>query len=167
MARAEHDRPIQQSILDRLTQDRLTQDRLTAAVASETGRRDSVRQLKAAVRRDLEWLLNTRSPALKLPDWAVETRRSAFNYGLPDLTSLSGDSPDDRVKLMRMIEAAVNAFEPRLANVEVSELPAKEGARQVRFEVRGFLRIDPAPELVSFDTLLDLGSQTYAVKAEG
>lgn len=154
--RGEHERPVQQSILDRLT----------AGAHDISSRRDSVRQLKAALRRDLEWLLNTRIPARKLPDWAEQTRRSAYYYGLPDITSLSGDSPEDRVRLMRMIELAVTTFEPRLANVEVSELPAREGARQVRFEVRGFLRIDPAPELVAFDTLLDLGSQTYAVKAD-
>ena len=44
----------------------------------------SVDRLKAALQRDLEWLLNTRRIALELPESAEELRRSLFYYGLPE-----------------------------------------------------------------------------------
>jgi len=38
-------------------------------------------------------------------------------YGLPDLSALTMATAGDRNKLLRQIQAAVNLFEPRLANV--------------------------------------------------
>jgi predicted component of type VI protein secretion system len=46
-------------------------DRFTAR-ESAPKRGESVRDLKATVRRDLEWLLNTRRPAEDLPEGASE-----------------------------------------------------------------------------------------------
>jgi len=46
----------------------------------------SLAQLKLAVRRDLENLLNTRCTPEPLPESSVEARRSMYNYGVPDIT---------------------------------------------------------------------------------
>jgi len=57
----------------------------------------SVRQLRAAVARDLEAMLNTRQEILaELPPEFTEVENSLLTYGLPDLTSFSLDSLDDR-----------------------------------------------------------------------
>src|ERR1700675_4615965 len=79
-------------------------------------RAQSVRLLKNSVRRDLEWLLNTRRIA-DLPDESLkEVNRSTYTYGLPDLSSVSVGSSGDRNRLVRNLLATINLFEPRLAN---------------------------------------------------
>jgi type VI secretion system protein ImpF len=158
MARDE-ERPVQQSVLDRLIQN---------PDAPETfSRSQSVRELKIAVRRDLEWLLNTRSIATKPPEGLTELIASAYMYGLGDVTSMSSDDPKSRARLRRMIEESISGFEPRLTGVQVIDTPAiVEGARQMRFVIQALLKMDPSPERVSFDTVLDLATGQYAVKGE-
>ena len=60
---------------------------------------ESVRRLKASLRHDLEWLLNTRRIPLELPESFVEVPESLFYYGFPDITSMSRDSRDSRIRL--------------------------------------------------------------------
>ena len=76
-----------------------------------------MRLLKASVRRDLEWLLNTRqNPDAVLLDKYPELSKSLYNYGLPDFTSMSFDNAKDRARLLRHLEATIRIFEPRLAS---------------------------------------------------
>jgi type VI secretion system protein ImpF len=155
----EEERPVQQSVLDRLISDDTDGSAIT--------RSQSVRELKAAVRRDLEWLLNSRAiadpPAESLP----ELRASAYTYGLSDITSLSADDPKARARLRHMIEDAIRIFEPRLAGVQVTEAAtATRDLRQLRFSIQALLKMDPTPERVSFDTVLEVTTGQYAVKGE-
>ena len=155
----EEDRPVQESVLDRLIGD--------DAEVSAITRARSVRDLKAAVRRDLEWLLNTRSVALPPPESLNQLRESVYTYGLGDITSLSADDPKARARLRNMIEEAIRVFEPRLTNVQVVEATAfTREARQLRFSIQAVLRMDPSPERISFDTILDVSRGQYAVKGE-
>jgi type VI secretion system protein ImpF len=155
----EEDRPVQESVLDRLIGD-------DEEISSITRQR-SVRDLKAAVRRDLEWLLNTRAVAIPPPESLHEVRESVYNYGISDITSLSSDDPKSRLRLRNMIEEAIRIFEPRLTNVQVTESSAStRESRQLRFSIQAVLRMDPSPERISFDTLLDVGRGQYAVKGE-
>ncbi len=120
---------------------------------------ESVRRYKASVLRDLEWLLNTRRTITRVPDTWSEVKQSAFVFGLPDVTSMSGDSNVSRRQLLRDIEEAIRIFEPRLSGVRVSHVEEKEGAqRRVRFAIEGLLKMEPNPERVLFDTVLDLAS---------
>ena len=155
----EEDRPVQESVLDRLIGD-------DAEVSSITRSR-SVRDLKAAVRRDLEWLLNTRAIAIPPPESLIEVRESVYTYGVSDITSLSADDPKARARLRSMIEEAIRVFEPRLMGVQVTEssLLTRE-ARQLRFSIQAVLKMDPTPERISFDTVLDVSRQQYVVKGE-
>jgi type VI secretion system protein ImpF len=155
----EEDRPVQESVIDRLIGD-------DAEVSSITRGR-SVRELKGAVRRDLEWLLNTRAVAFPPPESLQNVRESVYTYGVSDITSLSADDPKARVRLRNMIEEAIRIFEPRLMSVQVTESSTGEGgARQLRFSIQAVLRMDPSPERVSFDTVLDVSRGQYAVKGE-
>ena len=157
MAR-EEERPVQQSVLDRLTGDD-SQAYITRA--------QSVRDLKAAVRRDLEWLLNTRSIAVPPDEALTEVHNSVYIYGLGDITSISADDPKGRAKLRNMIEFAITTFEPRLEAAQVIETSAAtRDSRQIRFSIQAVLKLDPTPERVSFDTVLDVATGQYAVKGE-
>ncbi len=159
MPRGDAEGPVTLSVLDRLID--LEPKNQSEAPLS---RAQSLRRLKAALKRDLEWLLNTRRTIQEAS--ARELERSLYHYGLPDFTGLSLRSTRDQQKITKMLEATVAMFEPRLANVRVTMEPLPENARRLRFLIEGLLRIDPAPERVSFDTVLELSNGQYQVLGE-
>jgi type VI secretion system protein ImpF len=162
MARWEPEQTVTQSVLERLI-DREPGNR----TETPPTRAQSVRQLKASLRRDLEWLLNTRRTPGAVGGEFRELERSLYNFGLPDVTTLSWDSNRDRMRLARMIEQTLCTFEPRLRNVKVATVEAAPGAQQIlRFQIEGMLDMDPSPELISFDTVLQLSSGEYRVKGD-
>jgi type VI secretion system protein ImpF len=75
------------------------------------------------------------------------------------------DSDRDRQRLTHMIEDAVATFEPRLQGVRVVQ-QSTEKHRALRFVIEGMLQIEPSPELVSFDTFVELGSGECRIKGE-
>src|SRR5687767_8808949 len=109
MARGDVETVVTQSVLDRLI-DREPQNGSEAPMT----RAQSVRALKAAVRRDLEWILNTRRIPNEAGDEYPESRRSLYNYGLPDFSAYSFSNVHDRARLLRHLEETVRLFEPRL-----------------------------------------------------
>jgi type VI secretion system protein ImpF len=162
MARWEPEQTVTQSVLDRL----IDRDPASNSEASLT-RAQSVRQLKVSLRRDLEWLLNSRRTPEAVNGEYQELEQSLYNFGLPDVTSLSWDSSRDRSRLARMIEQVLHTFEPRLSGVRVVAADATAGAQHVmRFQIEGLLDMDPSPEHISFDTLLQLSSGEYQVKGD-
>src|ERR671913_771348 len=163
MARMESESVVTQSVLERLI------DRKPDAKQEPSPTRSqSVRLLKASVRRDLEWLLNTRQNPEAVADEFPELSKSLFNYGLPDFTSMSFDNAKDRARLLRHLEATIRIFEPRLASPRVIPVQADDGrsSRIIRFQIEGLLKMDPAPEQVTFDTVLQLSSGEYQIRGD-
>jgi type VI secretion system protein ImpF len=162
MARAPADTVLVPSVFDRLLDDE-------PGVSYEPvrNRGQSLRELEAAVARDLEALLNTRQETLdELPNEYLEVNRSLITYGLPDFTSFSLLSLDDRTRILRSVESAIARFEPRLARVRVNlDMPRNED-RGLRFRIDALLRVDPAPEAVTFDAVLQLNTQQYVVRGQ-
>jgi type VI secretion system protein ImpF len=163
MARIESDSVVTQSVLERLIDREPDAKQEPSATRSQ-----SVRLLKASVRRDLEWLLNTRQNPDAAKDEYPELCKSLYNYGLPDFTSMSFDNAKDRVRLLRHLEATIRIFEPRLASPRVIPVQADEGrsSRIIRFQIEGLLKMDPAPEQVTFDTVLQLSSGEYQIRGD-
>jgi type VI secretion system protein ImpF len=163
MAPQELERTVQRSVLDRLFDadpDTTTEVPLTWA--------QSVRELKRAIRRDLEWLLNTRRIAQLAPEAFTELPNSVYHYGLPDITSLAAESVSARDWLRRQVEQTIMVFEPRLSGVRVTIATEDvEGRRELRFVIDGLLRMEPSPEQVQFDTVLEVTSATFEVRGEG
>jgi type VI secretion system protein ImpF len=155
MAKRELERTVQPSVLDRLTDE----DPRSSA-DPRPSYPESLKQFKAGVQRDLEWLLNTRRTPITAPDSLIELARSVYHYGVPDITSLSSDSPASRAQLLRDVEATIAIFEPRLSNVQISmvEQDGESHRRELRFVVEATLRLDPTPEQVVFDTVLHFSS---------
>ncbi len=154
MARSTTETLVTQSILDRLTD---IED-------WPATRLQSVRFFRDSLKRDLEWLLNTRQPPLpQLANWPA-AKTTVINYGLPDITSLGLMSSSDQRSLRLAIEACLRAFEPRLTDVRVTLESTDTTDRRLRFHIEGNMRLDPAPEEIAFDTVLDLSSGEYKVK---
>jgi len=161
MARRDAAGPVTLSVLDRL----IDHDPKRSAEVPLT-RPQSLRELKAGLKRDLEWLLNTRRTIDPSPDSARETARSVYHYGFADISSKSVLSSKDHNDLVREMEIAIAVFEPRLKRAKV-KMEAIEGSyRMLRFVIEGLLCMDPAPEPVRFDTVLELGKGEYAIKGE-
>jgi type VI secretion system protein ImpF len=144
-------------------------DRLVSGTDGAASLSESVSAMRDAVRRDLDRLLNTRRIAEPATDEFPEVQKSLYHYGLPDITSLSGDSGTARRRLVRQVEEAIELFEPRLMNVRVSgmDTPARADRRQIRFHIEALLRLDPDPERVAFDTVLETASGRISVTGEG
>lgn len=139
-------------------------DRLTAVEEWPTTRSQSVRFFREAVKRDLEWLMNTRQPPMPELSAYPAARASVINYGLPDITALGLSSAADHRQLRLAIEACLRNFEPRLSNIRVSVEGSDKTDRRLRFHIEGMMNLDPAPEEIAFDTVLELSSGEYKVK---
>lgn len=161
MARYDSEGTITLSVFDRLI-DREPKNRTEV----QLNRAQALRELKISLRRDLEWLLNSRRTPEEADDSSYETEHSVYNYGLPDLTSMTIHSTQDQARLTKLLESTIAIFEPRLTHVKVAMVPTQTGSRQLRFVIEGQLMLDPAPEHISFDASLDLSSGEYALKGE-
>lgn len=163
MSRYRPEEIVTQPLLDRLFD--LNPDEKADAPIT---RLESVRRLKTALKRDMEWLLNTRHcPVMdELEGDPGELKRSLLNYGLPDISSMSVQSGRDNNRILRQMEEAVEIFEPRLRNVRLTLSPVAKGARTLRFAIEALLMMDPAPEQVRFDTLLELTSGDIEVRGD-
>ncbi len=159
MPTTEREGPVTLSALDRLI-DQEPERKLEPPLT----RAQSLRELKVALRRDLEWLLNTRRTIEVPPPSLKELERSLYNYGLPDVTSLYLRSTNDQALLLEAVKTAIDCFEPRLLNIKVTLEPATDDTRVIRFAIEGLLRMDPAPEHVYFDTVLEPMSGQYQIK---
>src|SRR5215831_19429284 len=145
------------SILDRLIDDQPTESRERAG-----NRRQTIRDLEAVVARDLEAVLNSRQESFEdLSSEYEEVSRSLVTYGLPDFSVLSLTNEDDRDYILRGVEHTVARFEPRLQRVRVSLDASRNHDRSLKFRIDALLRVDPAPEPVTFDAVLQLSTQQY------
>jgi type VI secretion system protein ImpF len=159
MARGQSETTITISVLDRLI-DHEPENRMENPLS----RTQSVRVLRNAVRRDLEWLLNTRRIADPPDEGLKEVNKSAYVYGLPDMSSMTMAASGDRSRLSRQILGTINMFEPRLANVRLVLVENPDSAKKdVRLRIEAMLRMDPVPEPVSFDTVIELKSGNCSV----
>ncbi len=159
MARTELDRAVQPSLLDRLTDEHpnMLADSATTRDASE-------RAYRISVQRDVEFLLNTRRTMITADGRFPQLRQSVHQYGLPDTSGLTFSNVEGRQQLTDNIADTLRRFEPRLNNIVVKLVDANQvTAPQVRFSISATLRMDPSPEQIVFDTVLEIASGAYDV----
>lgn len=90
---------------------------------------DKDRAIVQSIQDHLTRLLNARQGALShLPD-----------YGLPDLTAAYGNLPYTTKYLQSAIQDCIAKYEPRIAEVEVIELPEDRAKGLVILEIRATL----------------------------
>lgn len=158
MARTENEIRITPSLLDRLLD-------LAPDISREppTSRAKSLRDLKQSVKRDLEWLLNTRNHSDETALLLEEVSKSVATYGLADFTGMGVKSPGEQKMLVQSLEKAIKIFEPRLMDLRVNLEPIDEIKRVLHFRIEARLKVDPTPEPVMFDTVLQMGSGQFEV----
>jgi type VI secretion system lysozyme-like protein len=122
-------------------------------------------ELLDSVSRELGRLLNSRCPVpLRL---IGEEERTVINYGIPDFTSLSPQSSDDRKLIASIIGQTIAAFETRLRNVQVTVeyfedderrlhiLVEADLVRETVIEIRSYPEFSSSSEPVSFPIVLN------------
>jgi len=108
--------------------------------------------------------LNTRRIFQEPDESLKELNHSLYIYGLPDFSQYAMANPADQSKLLRQLQATVKMFEPRLGNVRLVPVESSEtGIQQMRLRIEAMLLMDPAPEPVSFDTVIGLKSGTAKI----
>jgi len=126
----------------------------------------AVEQLRNAVRRDLEALLNARRRRLPPQPGLAELPVSPVGYGVPDPTAGSFTEEERRTALSREVQATIQRFEPRLTNVKVQLRKDERDSidRVLRLRIEAILRTDPVPEHISFETLVRPTTLDVAVR---
>jgi len=159
MSRIDHEIRITPSVLDRLLD-------FEPDVSREAprSRSKSLRELKLSVRRDLEWLLNSRAFPEEIDERLEEVKKSVVVYGLPDITGISAKSHIEQKRLTEALETAIKNFEPRFLNLKVTLEPVNNIDRMLKFRIEARLNVEPTPEPIAFDTVLQLGSGEFEVK---
>jgi type VI secretion system protein ImpF len=130
------------------------------------GRLSGVDALLDTVRRDLALLLNTRRKEYPIPREFEQCNKSLLVFGLPDFTAFSLRNPGDQRKLARAIETAMRRFEPRLSGVSVTPEARNELDPILRFRVEALLDVQPAPEPIAFDTVLQADTGRFLVTGQ-
>lgn len=159
MARIDSEIRITPSVLDRLLDFEPNMSR-----EAPKSRSKSLRELKLSVRRDLEWLLNSRQVVVDIDENLQEIKKSILTYGLPDVTGISAKNHLEQKRLSQALETAIKTFEPRFLDVKVTLEPVNNVDRMLKFRIEARLNVEPTPEPIAFDTVLQLGSGDFQVK---
>jgi len=154
VARNKSDVLITQSLLDRLTD--LEQWPETRSA--------SITMYRESLKRDVEWLLNTRQPVIPELEGYPATAASVLNFGLPDIHSFDGSAGKEQNALTVALEKCIRVFEPRISQPHVFLTRTDILSRSLRFHIEGQIVYENMNEEIKFDTTQELISGEYEVK---
>ena len=160
MAGSRSSEVLRHSILDRLAG--------TGGSGAPGDLRIGIEDLKQAVLRDIQWLLNTKRPLNLQFDAYPESRSSILNFGIPDFTQFSAASGGDCSQVCGLMVEALRRFEPRLdpRTVAVEHLTTDTWAGiTAQFRIHGVLHVDPVRVPVTFDTHVEMDTGAVSLAA--
>ncbi len=153
---------VQAPLLDRLIDEAPDQAR-----DPPTSVTDTMAALRQSVRRDLEALLNARRRWRSWPKTLSEVITSPVGYGIPDFASGAFNDTHRREELRLEIEDTIRRFEPRFLSVRVQLVDAREQLETtLRLRIDAVMHAEPAPEAVTFDTVVDPTTDDVLVRAK-
>jgi len=117
--------------------------------------REAVRRYEDSVRRDLEWLFNSRRVEDDRLERYPQVRSSVFCYGIPDLNSEDPSRTHDKDELLHNMEDAVARFDRRLRDLTIEFGSQVLGSHLLHFHIAGVVMMDPVPAEVAFQSSLD------------
>jgi type VI secretion system protein ImpF len=136
-----------------------------AAAGAGAWSADQTEQLRAAVLRDLEALLNARRRRRPPPAGLHRLARSPVGYGIPDVTAGAYALESRRFELAREVEETIRRFEPRLADLSVAiRDPGSEVDRTLRLRIEAVLLADPVREAISFEAVVEPAAHDARVR---
>ena len=124
----------------------------------------TVEQLRDAVARDLEALLNSRSIVdFDSPSVTPWVRRSVLCFGVRDFVGRVLSNSEEQRHIGRSLAHAIQTHETRLRDVSIVFHPAGTSTNSLSFTIRATLVVQPAKETVSFDAVLQPALSRFAV----
>jgi type VI secretion system protein ImpF len=155
------DRVLARSILDRLIDE--APDRGADPPMSFV---DQVRDVREAIRRDLEALLNTRRCPTTPPAALSELRDALVSYGVDGIVSANLMTDQAKLKLAQAIERRIALFETRLSDVRVTILKSRTMTeRALRMRIQATFRLHEGMPPISFESTIDPSTQRFLVEA--
>ena len=143
--------------------DRLFDDEPRSRSESREEKVISVKRFREGVKRDIEWLLNSKSRFYDLDDTQSEVRSSVLNYGIRDFTGLSSENLSLRT-LENVIYDSLVTYEPRLIPDElvvraINPASTLKKINALSFEIFGKIWAEPLPQdfILRTEVLLDTG----------
>jgi type VI secretion system protein ImpF len=142
-------------------------DELRAQFNVLTASVSSLREIRACVKRDLDWLLNASqySPQSDLEGFP-DVASSVLNYGIPDLTgkTVTGFDP---AYIERLLKQVIMNYEPRIIrrtlSVQVIADKTMFDHNALAFEIEGDLWAEPQPLHLHLRTEFELEDGTVSV----
>lgn len=130
--------------------DRLFDDEPRRQSESRNEKVISVKRFREGVKRDIEWLLNSKSRFHDLEDDLSDVKSSVLNYGIRDFTGLSSEN----LKLSVLEDVIIHSlitYEPRLIadELEVKAISTGSELKKVNalsFEISGKIWAEPLPQ---------------------
>jgi len=160
MAQPAANQELVRSVLDRLLVDG---SESAAGAVADLKLSSTLARIKDDVRRDLEWLLNTRR-ALDGPlDELGPLERSLWTYGLPDFSNLTLHAAAQR-GFLEEIRRAIELFDPRLCDVAVTLGSLSRQPQALNYEISALLKVEPRPVAIKFDSSLELSTKRFTVQ---
>ena len=151
---------VQLPLLERLIDDAPDRERDPPMAATE-----AMQHLRQSVRRELEALLNARRRWRSPPRELTELPGSPIGYGIPDFAAGVFNNQGERDRLRLEIEATIRRFEPRFLSVRVQLSDNEQRLdASLRLRIEAVLHADPAPEQVTFDTIVDTVNDNVRIR---
>lgn len=145
--------------------DRLIDDNPENQIIGEPVEND-IEDLKASLKRDLEFLFNTRECVTTFNKLSPEVHNSLLTYGLPDFTSISINNIHHHQQIRQTILQAINKFEPRLQDILITLNPGNVYERKLKFRVEARLKTRPVPTPIVFDALIEAATKRFSISME-
>jgi type VI secretion system protein ImpF len=114
-------------------------------------------------------LLNARRRFRSWPASMGELDTSPLGFGIPDCTAGTFNDQREREAFRAEVEATIRRFEPRFLSVVVQlpEFESRKLTSSLRLRVEALLHADPAPEAISFDTVVDAVTSNVDIQSFG
>lgn len=125
----------------------------------------SIGEMRDMLRRDLEDLLNTRQGPEEIPSCMEHLNSSMAVYGLNYIENVDMNVKDDLLKLLTNVKSSIQLFEPRLEEVDVSIVKAKDDSQTrspfvLHLRIDAVMRIGAYVDRVVFNTMIQKSGAT-------
>ncbi|GAB1584259.1 type VI secretion system baseplate subunit TssE [Phyllobacterium phragmitis] len=126
---------------------------------------DQMLEIREAIRRDLEALLNTRRSPITPPSELRELGNSLVCYGIDGIVSMNLVTEEAKLALARALEKRIAIFETRLSDIRVTILKSgATGKRTLRIRIEATFRPQDGLPPISFETMVDPSTQRFSLE---
>ena len=147
--------------------DRLTDSEPDQPVERPLSADMAITALRASIRYDLEALLNSRRRWRSWDPRLAELACSPVGFGLPDFAGGAFNDPHRREELRQEVESCIRRFEPRFATLSVTLVGTTDKLTStLRLRIEALLHAEPAPEPISFETVVDANTSNVTVTSD-